>query len=89
MISIYDETMKFIAENKKEDMKCLNSIDLEVGNKYENIINYAKQYVFKVVDNRGKGGSLWVYHDKDDTIHALEFREMGMKYKAGRGWWIK
>jgi len=53
------------------------------------IIAYAKNFVFPIKDNRKKGGALWVYHDRDDTIHALNLKEMGMRYKAGRGWWIK
>ena len=53
------------------------------------IVAYAKNFVFPIEDNRKKGGALWVYHDRDDTIHALNLKEMGMRYKAGRGWWIK
>lgn len=93
MFNIHDEVLAFLKEEEKQNKN--NKYEKEIFQQNEatsiidDILNYAKKYVFKVVDNRRKGGVLWVYHGRDNTIHALEFKQMGMSYKAGRGWWIK
>ena len=87
MIDIHEEVLAYLEEeeekeeaNKKKD----NTIFM-----IDDIIDYGQNNKLKIVDNRAKNGALWIYHDMNDTIHAIKFEHMGMKYKIGRGWWIK
>lgn len=100
MFNIHEEVLAYLKEDNRnennntyidrndKDEKGIFQQN-ETTSKIDDILNYSKRYAFQVVDNRKKGGALWVYHDKDNTIHALEFTQMGMSYKVGRGWWIK
>lgn len=101
MFNIHEEVLAYLKEEESQNENDTTNIDRndtngdkefqpnESTSKIDDILNYAKNYALRLVDNRNKGGALWVYHDRDNTIHALEFKQMGMSYKAGRGWWIK
>ncbi len=104
MINIHDQILAFIAENKDNDETKNNYVDkiesdmlprkkVDEYKKTEESINkvikYSGKFFFNILDNRKKDGALWVYHDRDNTLHAIYFERMGMKYKSGRGWWIK
>lgn len=100
MFNIHEQVLAYLKEEENQTESENRYIDRsdtnekrilqqnEASSTIDDILNYSKRYAFQVVDNRKKGGALWVYHDKDNTIHALEFKQMGMNYKAGRGWWI-
>jgi len=103
MINIHDEVLAFIAENQDESNKeNFQKSRKEIGaeskstetkdnsiNNIDEILKYAQNFFFKIVDHRAKNGALWVYHDNNKSIHSIRFQRMGMKYKKGRGWWIK
>ncbi len=88
MSNYHDRIMQFIDENKVivVEQKVDQSSE---GDKFRKITNYSKQLHVSIVDNRTKGGAFWVYYQNEDDIHARILKEMGMRYKAGRGWWIK
>lgn len=104
VINIHDEVLAFIAENQdlnetgdnNESKKISNSLFMKNNTKntialeaMQTILNYSKKFSFKIVDNRIKNGALWICHDSDKSIHAASLTKLGMKYKLGRGWWIK
>ena len=91
MIDIHEEVLAYLKEEaeKDGDTKESQSIEVYSGTSIEDIIIYAKKNSFNVVDNREKNGALWVYYDEDNTIHSSQLKKMNMRYKMGRGWWIK
>lgn len=99
-MNIHEEVLALLAEDKNNNshnandkvkispLKKVNENEI-LPESIDEILNYAGKFFFRIEDNRVKNGALWVYHDRENTIHAVRFKRMGMKYKLGRGWWIK
>ena len=51
------------------------------------LYSLVKKYGFKVEDNRGRNGNLWVHTDSNYLPLSSVLKSWGFKYKPGKGWW--
>ena len=52
-----------------------------------NLKQLAKRFNAKVIDNRSKGGALWLSSISDLAEAAPVLKAWGFKYSKNKGWW--
>lgn len=57
--------------------------------KMEQIWQLCNANQLKNIDKRDKGGALWVHHHAAEDQIAQQLGELGFKFSAGKGWWLK
>lgn len=59
------------------------------ADKLERIRELCQANRLRSVDNRDKDGALWVYHHLAEGAIAQQLKQLGLKFAAGKGWWLK
>lgn len=55
----------------------------------EMLLDYCRDQKLAVVDNRAKGGALWVSLTTQHGAIAEKLRLLGLRYAKNKGWWLK